>query len=63
MFLTGMRVGGLKWEAAKQMGIRSFDMEDILINTLGFLIGYISWKFSKWGNTLSKKILRFCIAC
>ena len=41
----------------------SFDVEDILINTLGFLIGYISWKFSKRGNKLSDRILRFCISC
>lgn len=41
----------------------SFDVEDILINTLGFLIGYVSWKFSKLGNELTNQILRFCIAC
>lgn len=41
----------------------SFDIGDILINTLGFLIGYVSWKFSKQGNKLSNQILRFCIAC
>lgn len=41
----------------------SFDVEDILINTLGFMTGYISWKFSKTASKLSHQILRFCIAC
>lgn len=37
----------------------SFDMEDILVNTLGFLIGYISWKISRKG---SKKALKFTVS-
>lgn len=41
----------------------SFDAEDILVNTLGFLIGYASWSFSRREGRPSRKILRFCIAC
>ncbi len=36
----------------------SFDVEDILVNTFGFLIGYISWKFSRRGHPLFNQIAR-----
>lgn len=41
----------------------SFDIEDILINTVGFVIGYASWKFSKQKTKLSNQIFRFCTMC
>ena len=41
----------------------SFDMADIVVNTLGFLIGYSSWRISKSGSKWSGQILRFCVAC
>lgn len=41
----------------------SFDISDIVVNTLGFLIGYASWKIGKSGRKLSEQIMRFCMAC
>ena len=41
----------------------SFDVADIAVNTLGFLIGYASWKIGKSAGKLSGQMLRFCKAC
>lgn len=41
----------------------SFDIADIVVNTIGFLIGYASWKIGKSGNTFSGQIVRFSVAC
>lgn len=41
----------------------SFDIADIVVNTLGFSIGYASWKISKSGKNLARQVLRFCVAC
>lgn len=40
----------------------SFDAEDILVNTLGFLIGYASWVFGKAGKRPFYLVFRFCMA-
>lgn len=41
----------------------SFDIADIVVNTLGFIIGYASWKIGKSASKLSGQIARFCAAC
>lgn len=37
----------------------SFDVEDIVVNTLGFLIGYGAWRFARRGKDLWGKLLWF----
>lgn len=41
----------------------SFDAEDILVNALGFLIGYASWRFGQSGEKPLSQFLRFCVLC
>lgn len=60
VFLTGITV----LEAVQMVSLLgSFDVEDILINALGFVIGYGAWRFSGQGRNVSNQILLFCIAC
>lgn len=35
----------------------SFDVTDIIVNTMGATIGFYSYKFSNQANTLGKKII------
>lgn len=42
-------------------GYGSFDLEDILVNTLGFSIGYIAMKAANRGNNVVKNIMIFMI--
>ncbi|MDO4261356.1 MAG: VanZ family protein [Eubacteriales bacterium] len=60
LFLAGITV----LEALQMLTrLGSFDAEDILINTLGFLTGYAAWKFGGRGTKRSDQLLRFCAAC
>ena len=40
----------------------SFDVEDILVNTMGFSAGYAAWKFARRGKNAKKQLLLWCVA-
>ena len=40
----------------------SFDVEDILVNTMGFSAGSAAWKFARRGKNAKKQLLLWCVA-
>ena len=40
----------------------SLDVEDILVNTMGFSAGYAAWKFARRGKNAKKQLLLWCVA-
>ena len=40
----------------------SFDVEDILVNTMGFSAGYAAWEFVRRGKSAKKQFILWCVA-
>lgn len=56
LFLLGITL----LEGLQMLSLRgSFDLEDILVNTLGFLIGYAAWRGSRRGKSPLARCLCF----